>query len=217
MNNNLKCALTFISGAAIGSVVTWRLLKSKYEKLTQEGIESYKEAIAQQKNNDAPKEESIIDEQKETSTPMPSPEDIEVADQYAAKLKILGYTENEPDVEIAMPEEESDENEGEEEYETMNEVPYVIDPKRYGEINDYGTETLAFYADGVLADNTDESIDDVEGLVGDAWEHIGDYEENVVHVRNEKLKCDYEILFDSRTFNEYKASMPRMVPYRPEE
>ena len=110
MNNNLKCALTFISGAAIGSVVTWRLLKSKYEKLTQEGIESYKEAIAQQKNNNAPKEEPTIDEQKESNTPMPSPEDIEVADLYAAKLKTLGYTENEPDVEIAMPEEESDEN-----------------------------------------------------------------------------------------------------------
>lgn len=217
MNNNLKCALTFISGAAIGSVVTWRLLKSKYEKLTQEGIESYKEAIAQKKNNDAPKEEPIVDEQKESRTPMPSPEDIEIADQYAAKLKILGYTENEPDVEIAMPEEESDENEGEEEYETMNEIPYVINPKQYGENDDYGCETLAFYADGVLADNSDEPIDDIEGLVGDAWDHIGDYEENVVHVRNEKIKCDYEILFDTRTFSEYKASMPRMVPYKPEE
>ena len=125
----------------------------------------------------------------------------------------LGYTEAGPDVEVAMPEDEIDENEGEEEYEPMSK-PYVINPINYAEKDDYGCENLAYYADGVLADINDEPVDNIEELVGDALDHFGDYEEDAVHVRNEKLKCDYEILRDDRTFSEY---VTKKVQYRSEE
>lgn len=214
MDNNLKYVLAFISGAAIGSVVTWKLLKSKYEQITREEIESYKEALAIQKHDNCSNEEQNPDGVCEPSAPIPSPEDVETADLYAAKLKTLGYTAEKPDVEIATPEEECDENEEEEdEYEPMSK-PHVIDPINYGEKDDYGCESLAYYSDGVLADNMDQPIDNIEDLVGDALEHFGDYEEDAVHVRNDRLKCDYEILYDHRTFSEYTA---KKVPYKSEE
>ena len=203
MNNNIKCVLAFMSGAAIGSAITWKLLKSKYEQLTREGIESYKEAIAYQNIGKSLAEgfASGFDGMKEE------------ANLYAEKLKTLGYTEAEPDVEVAMPEDEIDENEGEEEYEPMSK-PYVINPINYAEKDDYGCENLAYYSDGVLADINDEPVDNIEELVGDALDHFGDYEEDAVHVRNERLKCDYEILRDDRTFSEY---VTKKVQYRSEE
>ena len=44
----MKCkfinVLVFAAGAAIGSAVTWKVVKTKYERFAQEEIESVKEA-----------------------------------------------------------------------------------------------------------------------------------------------------------------------------
>ena len=204
MNNNLKIILAFVSGAAIGSAVTWKVLKAEYERLTQEGIDSYKEALSK-KNEKTCDSESINDISDEETS-----EVVEVADLYAANLKTLGYTE-ESDVEIDTPEEENEEEE--EEYEPASK-PFVIEPMEFGERDEYGNENLTYYADGILADNMDQPIDDIYGVVGNALTHFGDYEEDAVHVRNDRLKCDYEILRDPRTYSE---CMAQKVPYESEE
>lgn len=209
MNNNLKCAVAFISGAAIGAVVTWSVLKSEYERLTREGIESYKEAIS--KKAETAVSEHIEDDSTEEQSESIPPEGVEVADLYAANLKTLGYTEEESDIEIASPEEENEEEE--EEYEPASK-PFVIEPIEFGEKDEYGNENLTYYADGILADNMDQPIDDIYGVVGNALTHFGDYEEDAVHVRNDRLKCDYEILRDPRTYSE---CMAQKVPYESEE
>ena len=36
MNNKLLCVATFAIGAGVGSVVTWAILKKKYQKQVQE-------------------------------------------------------------------------------------------------------------------------------------------------------------------------------------
>lgn len=80
--------------------------------------------------------------------------------------------------------------------------PYVIPPEEYGEIYEYDTRNLTYYDNGVLTDEDDNVIDDVENLIGeDALNHFGDYEEDSVHVRNDRLKVDYEILRDGTNFN----------------
>ena len=59
------------------------------------------------------------------------------------------------------------------------------------------------YADGVLTDDWDHPIEDVEGLVGvESLTHFGEYEEDSVYVRNDRYKTDYEILKDLRNFSE---------------
>lgn len=79
--------------------------------------------------------------------------------------------------------------------------PYVITPEEFGE--DYETESLVYYADGVLADYYDEPIDDIDEYVGeDALNHFGEYEDDSVYVRNDEKKIDYEILRDVQKFSD---------------
>ncbi len=83
------------------------------------------------------------------------------------------------------------------------ERPYIISPDEYGELDDYNQISLTYYKrDGVLADENDYEIDDVEGTIGkDSLNHFGEYEEDSVFVRNDRRKTDYEILLDLGTWS----------------
>ena len=81
--------------------------------------------------------------------------------------------------------------------------PYVISPDEFGELDDYDLISLTYYADEVLADDIDEIVEDVDDVVGlDSLTHFGEYEPDSVFVRNDRLKADYEILLDERTYPE---------------
>ena len=72
--------------------------------------------------------------------------------------------------------------------------------------------SLTYYADGVLADENDEVIEDVEDAVGiDSLNRFGEYEDDSVFVRNDARKCDYEILLDQRTYSEVVEDMPHQM------
>ena len=49
MNSTLKNLCVFAIGATIGSLVTWKLVKTKYEMIAQEEIDSVKEVFAKRK------------------------------------------------------------------------------------------------------------------------------------------------------------------------
>ena len=81
--------------------------------------------------------------------------------------------------------------------------PYVISPDEFSEFEDYEAITLTYYADGVIADDEDNVIEDVNEMIGyDSLEHFGEYEDDCVFVRNDRVKCDYEILKDLRDFSD---------------
>jgi len=160
--------LIFAAGAAIGSAVTWKLVKTKYEQIAQEEIDSVKEVFA-----------------KRAAMKKPSLE------EYKAKLNDLEY-----DVE------EKEEKEDEESMDETNNTAYVISPDEFGDC-DYETVSLTYYADGVVTDDFDEPIDNVEELIGpDALDSFGEYEDDSVFVRNDEKQCDYEILLDVRNFSD---------------
>ena len=69
--------------------------------------------------------------------------------------------------------------------------PFIIRPEEYGELHAYETLSLNYYADGVLTDDLDNPIEDVESLVpADFADHFGEYDDNAVFVRNDNLECD---------------------------
>lgn len=83
--------------------------------------------------------------------------------------------------------------------------PYVISPEEFGEIEDYETYSLTYYADGVLTDEGDEPIEDIESMVGeDSLNHFGEYEDDSVFVRNDRTMTDYEILRDIRCYSDIR-------------
>ena len=88
------------------------------------------------------------------------------------------------------------------EEEEMEDRPYVIAPEEFGEC-DYATISLTYYADGIVANEKNKPIRNVDELIGEeSLDHFGEYEEDSVFVRNDKLRIDYEILKDYRAYSE---------------
>jgi len=197
MNNAVKNAFIFIAGAAIGSVVTTKLLKTKYEQFAQAEIDSVKEVYSHREV----KLTEEIDEAHEKMRENRKNEDPLVG-IYKKTVDTLGYT-NYSD--ISKKEEKKAEH-----HDPTH--PYVISPEDFGEYDEYDRISLIYYSDKILAEN-DEIVDDVENTVGfDSLNHFGDFEDDAVHVRNDKLHCDYEIL---RVDEKYSDSV-RKGPYRTE-
>ncbi|MCC8097157.1 MAG: hypothetical protein LIO44_01045 [Eubacterium sp.] len=90
--------------------------------------------------------------------------------------------------------------------------PYVIAPEEFGELEDYETISLTFYSDDVLTDEDDDPVENINETVG--WGSLysfGEFEDDSVFVRNDRLKCDYEILRDERKYSEVLKTKPSPV------
>ena len=90
------------------------------------------------------------------------------------------------------------------------EFPYVITPEEYGELPDYEQSSLIYYEeDGVVATESDDIVEGPDEVVGlDSLKHLGEYANDSVYVRNDRLKCDYEILRDPGSFEEMMKNKP---------
>ena len=89
--------------------------------------------------------------------------------------------------------------------------PYVISPDEFNELDDYEVESLTYYADGILTDDQDNIIEDVELLIGKgSLTHFGEYEDDSVFVRNDDMRTDFEILLDTRNY--YDAKKTFLMP-----
>ena len=92
------------------------------------------------------------------------------------------------------------------EYQTpMYDDPFVIDPSEFGENPEYDTETLTYFADGVLVDDVDDVIEEPDIIVG--LENLKVFEEfgaTSVYVRNDLYKTDYEIIRDDWNYSDLK-------------
>ena len=188
--NTLINFVMFATGAAIGSVVTWKLLKTKYELIAQEEIESVKEEYERFFGDcDDEDIEEDMDEEEEHTSEVPE----SLAQAYAQVVNHTGYA-------------------GEEKVEVKGETdvdrPYVIAPEEYDELG-YRTITLYCYEDGVITDVNDNIIENAEEFIGkDIDRHFGEYEDDSVFVRNDALKCDYEIL---RDYDNYRDKHPESM------
>lgn len=196
MSNRSLFSLGFIIGAASGATVAWYLLKDKYETLAQEEIDSVKEVFArrEQEMKDETVKRNVAEGIKDSDRTKP---DLK---EYAEQLKKNGYTRY------------SDLSAADEGVSDKQTKPYVIPPEQFGDDENYDQISLTYYADGVLADENDEVIDDVEETVGiESLNHFGEYEDDSVFVRNDTRKCDYEILLDQRTYSEVAEEMPHRM------
>lgn len=85
--------------------------------------------------------------------------------------------------------------------------PYIISVEEwYGNELNYDQVTLTWWADDeVLADVQDRMIREIDDVVGGTSLHrFGTLSDNadIVYVRNERLKVDYEITKDERNYSE---------------
>ena len=125
----------------------------------------------------------------EKKPPKPTEKERKAYSQHVAKL---GYTEETK----PAPKQE----------------PHVISPDEFGDQDGYDEISLTYYADGTVTDDNDRAMDEdeIEETIGkDSLTHFGEYEDDSVFVRNDRLKADYEILMDQRSY----ADVLREKPY----
>lgn len=194
MNSKFVFTIGVIVGAGIGVAGTYSYFKDKYEKLAEEDFNS-RRAFEESKKDES--EESVAEKTADSSRGIVEPSIAE----YAAILHREGYV-NYSD----MPEKEKKQ-------EVVADRPYVIQPSDFGELDDYEKISLTYTADGVLLDDMNEIVDDIEEIVGeDSLEHFGEDEDededDSVYVRNDSKKCDYEILLDHRNYQEILEIQP---------
>lgn len=206
MNKKLFNTFVFATGAAIGSLVTWKVVKTKYERIMQEEIDSFKEEYARCMCRKYTTTESGDDDWDETE------EDGE--DDSFDEPAMSAYHEIASQYNATGDNAENDEEgEGDEEVPYIN-GPYVIRPEEFGDGNyDHDLYCLTYYEDGVLSNDWYEKLDLDELIGDDAIEHFGDYAEDVVHVRNERLLADYEVTRDPRKYADMIANDPLMAAY----
>ena len=186
MKGILSKLLIFAAGAGIGSAVTWKFIKTKYEQIAQEEIDNVKEYY--RKKNEEAETETVFDLGKA------------IAEGFADGIK--GVYEEVSSNDVAdynsIIQEEGYSEDGEEVADTDG--PYIIDADEFGDSYEYDTDRLVYYTnDGVLTTESDEVIDDVDHIVG--VENLTKFDdEDVIFVRNDVTKCDYEITREHRFF-----------------
>ena len=193
--------ILFTAGAAIGSAVTWKVVKTKYERIAQEEINDVREYWANKmRNNDnVNADNDVYCDEDDVFENEPEEEEYDPdMDEYCDLARM--YDQSGDDAE------NDGEGAGDDEVPYIN-GPYMILPEDFGDGNyDHSVYGLTYYTDGVLANDWLETFDIEETIGEDALEHFGDHVEDVVHVRNERLSADYEVVRDPRSYAEMVAN-----------
>ena len=209
-------AFIFTAGAAIGSVVTWKVIKTKYEQISKEEIEAVREEYqrltkimrmeidACRKATAAhTKVDDAVDENDEVDTDYPDDDDRDFTEKEKEQVEYYKITSR-----YRGSYEENNENNEEGEEDGDDEVPYingpyVITPEDFASSPPgYNCCPLDYYKDGILADGWGVPMDIEETIGEEALDHFGEYVDDIVYVRNERLELDYEITRDPRTYKE---------------
>lgn len=193
MNTKFINVLMFATGAAIGSVVTWKVVKTKYERIAQEEIDSVKERFSLKYEHTGPaiaEVESVeVTEEGVKATAKWKPYQKPDLFEYAKILSEEGYTKYSE----STVEEKGGSNSASR--------PYLILPTEFGEMDGYDTISLCWYEDGILADDRGIVIEEVDELIGlDNLKRFGVHEEDAIHVRNDERREDYEVLLSLKEY-----------------
>lgn len=207
--SKLKATIVFLMGVTIGGSTVWYLTKEKYAKIAEDEINSVKEAYArreQQKKNmqgaDISSDEGVVQVPATTGKVQDKGDITEFARRVQGDERYTNYSTTSVPEKPAGAQEESGEN---------VKPPYVISPDDFNELDGFTPVSLTYFADGVLADERGVIVKNPEELIGDGLQHFGEYEDDSVFVRNELLKCDYEILRDLGTYEEFRKTLPTNI------
>ena len=218
MKNTFKIIASFFVGGVIGGGVSYFLLKKKFDARIDAEVQSIKDLysskleenkeekndnklnqIEDSKNEDDKKSEEKGSENKSKSLKSSIKKQdkqppVDYANYYAGSKN--GDVESKEDSnavkEIVIPEKKN----------TKKSTRVVISPDEFEDNEDYQTIYLTYYADGVLADEMDKRVK-VETTIGkEALKHFGEYEDDLLHVRDDKVKVYYEVAKDNRKFSD---------------
>lgn len=183
----MKGLLIFAAGLAVGAVAGAVIVKNKVLADAKAEIEEVREYYRESRGQ---KDEHVeeVKEVKEVEKKEYELKDIQIKDEHTNYSQITKmYMSNDKH------------------NQSMYDDPFVIDPSEFGENPEYDTETLTYFADGVLVDDVDDVIEEPDIVVG--LENLKVFEEfgaTTVYVRNDIYKTDYEIIRDDWNYSDLK-------------
>ena len=190
---NIKVLFAFVFGAGLGALVTYKILEEdQYEEVPEE-----EDGPVEAADPDCEEADSFEDMRKVvkiTRKYCPSEENSDKENLVYRKPNKDNYTaydgvDPRPDPACGQPK------------------PYVITIDEFaGEEDLYDKVTIYYYdEDDTIADENEEIVSDVESVVGGDsllrfGEGSGDYD--IVYVRNERIRIDYEVIRLHRNYQE---------------
>lgn len=200
MNKYLRNGILIVTGGAIGSAVTFIFTKKYYDKKMDTELGSMREYCNELESKLVPQE--IYDNFEERYI-KPSKERLEqIVRDYTTDVK--GF-----DGPLSLVEVDSDDIEEvfmEDTNKPVINPPYIIPPEDLGEIDDYDIRYLNYYANKVLTDEKDSPITkDYDDILGTgSLEMFGEYDDDVICVRDDTLGCDYEVTYIHSLYESWK-------------
>lgn len=212
MNKTLRNVLMFTVGAAIGSAVTWEVVKTRYKRIADEEIasvrEEYVEIMTAMKNR---LKEDVVSNETQDNDEMNDYRDDEedISDNDVEKKEYHRIASRYNTIKNQNDDEEGDEWDQDEDEVPYVDGPYVISPEDFScSPPGYNAQALVYFADGTLADDWGMIMDLDETIGEDSINHFGEYTEDIVYVRNERTEIDYEVTRDPRTYVDMLRTNP---------
>lgn len=190
----MKGLLIFAAGLAVGAVAGAVIVKNKVLADAKAEVEEVREYYRSARGKVNRENIEETEEVKEVEKKEYELKDIQIKDEPKTEKEHTNYNQ------IAKMYTSKNE------FQTpMYDDPFVIDPSEFGENPEYDTETLTYFADGVLVDDVDDVIEEPDIVVG--LENLKVFEEfgaTTVYVRNDIYKTDYEIIRDDWNYSDLK-------------
>ena len=197
---NLKDPLMFVGGAAVGSLVTWLIVKEKYKAQAQEEIDSVKEVYAK-----------IHQEAMDKAAASRNKPDISLYTDALkqAKEKEEPKIESEPEVKEEPVVEEEDDDE--------NYIYEITTTDFSNSLNGHTKITITCFSDHVFADEMYERVNPREylssplvllgsNMIVDPVDYIYRMPKDEICIRNYELKLDIDVATDGRSYSDYMSS-----------
>ena len=147
----MKGLLIFAAGLAVGAVAGAVIVKNKVLADAKAEIDEVREYYRESRGQ----KDEHVEEVKEVEKKEYELKDIQIKDEPKTEKEHTNYNQ------IAKMYTSKNE------FQTpMYDDPFVIDPSEFGENPEYDTETLTYFADGVLVDDVDDVIEEPDIVVG---------------------------------------------------
>ena len=221
MKNTFKMLIGFCVGGVIGGSVTYFLLKKKFDSRIDAEIQSVKELYSNKEKEQKKLEDAVNrNDIKNTATEVANKTEKSVEHNSKVIKKAAQAQEKKLPIDYAnyyssskQEDNSAKENSNTQKATTASEkksskknTPVVISPDEFESEEDYATIYFTYYADGVLADEADNPVK-IENTVGkESLKHFGEYEDDLLHVRSDKLKIYYEVARDNRKYSDVSGN-----------
>lgn len=181
VNRGLSAFCSFLVGAGLGAMLAWNFAKTKYEKIADEEIESMKKVLLKDKEKD--------NENREKKKNISKVDEIVNKEGYKGQSTNYATVYNEKKTQ-------------------KNDVETYIHPipsDEFGLEEEYDVITLIYLVDGVLIDDMDAEVGNIEEKIGaDFAKYFEETNGDTIYFKNDKYKAYYEVVQDDRSFDQVR-------------